>query len=150
MHPLLIAVYTLHSGLSGIPLRDKKPNVLVGATPLVYSALRYRSIKTEHLAPGRVRAGHKHPRTERSHVLVGSKSPTRVVGLCNQPITSYRLPITYILVPHSGQNLAPFASAPQLGHLPDAAARSIFVPQLGQNFAPPVAVPHFGQASAAG
>ena len=56
----------------------------------------------------------------------------------------------YIFVPHSGQNLAPFASVPQLGHLVEAGARSIFSPQLGQNFAPPVGVPHLGQLSTVG
>jgi hypothetical protein len=55
-----------------------------------------------------------------------------------------------IFVPHSGQNLAPCASVPQLGHLVEASARSIFVPQLGQNFAPAVGVPHLGQLSSAG
>ncbi len=55
-----------------------------------------------------------------------------------------------IFVPHSGQNLAPFASVPQLGHLVEAGARSIFSPQLGQNFAPTVGVPHLGQLSAVG
>ena len=40
------------------------------------------------------------------------------------------------LVPHSGQNLAPLVSAPQLGQCVTAGATSIFVPQFGQNFAP--------------
>src|SRR5512136_332699 len=64
------------------------------------------------------------------------------------PMSQIRAKSQAALVPHSGQNLAPLSSAPQLLHT--AGARSILVPQLGQNLAPLVSVPHLGQASAAG
>jgi hypothetical protein len=54
----------------------------------------------------------------------------------------------FSFVPHSGQNLAPLVSAPQLGQC--AGACSIFAPQFGQNLAPCVSVPHFGHNTAVG
>src|SRR5574337_1714716 len=55
------------------------------------------------------------------------------------------------LVPQLGQNFAPLASAPQLGHTVEATAgRSSWLPQFGQNLAPCVSAPHLGQVSAAG
>src|SRR4030066_324117 len=84
---------------------------------------------------------------ETSQVFV--KWESKGAGGSTCPSHTNTLKIIYpSFVPHSGQNLAPLFSAPQLGQC--VGACSIFVPQFGQNLAPCVSVPHLGHKAAPG